>query len=128
MMRDLLDSVLFGFVAISESHFILWLSTSFFAFACFSLFNRAATQRQSFTLVLVLTRRVAALGVGLYAAFVVTVLLMAAGIDRKYYFLLFEFFSAAWLPTTLLIASLVIRSALGASKRDADQNVASQNT
>ncbi len=127
-MRDLLDSVIFGFVAISESHFILWLPISLFAFACFSPFNRAATQRQSFALVLVLARRLAALGIWLDAAFLVIVLFMAAGIDRKYYFLLFEFFSAAWLPTTILIASLVIRSALGASKRDADQNVAFQKT
>ena len=42
-------------------------------------------------------------GIGLVATFLVTVLLMAAVTDKKYYFLLFEFFSAAWLPTVLII-------------------------
>lgn len=102
-MRDLLDAVFFGFLAISESWLILWLAISFFVFACFSFFYRSATQ-QSFAVALVLARRVVGLGVGLTAAFLVAVLLMAIGVDKKYYFLLFEFFGAAWLPATLLIA------------------------
>ncbi|MBI5924611.1 MAG: hypothetical protein HY836_03360 [Aquabacterium sp.] len=105
-MQDLLDAALVGFVAISESQFILWLAVSFFAFACFSLFDRPAKQQLYFTVALVSARRVAGLGIGLIVAFLVTVLLMATGVDKKYYFLLFEFFSAAWLPTTLLIACL----------------------
>lgn len=107
-MRNLLDSVLFGFVAISESRFILWLAITFFAFACFLLFNRAAIQRRSFAVAFVSTRRAAGLGIGLVVAFLVAALLMATGVDKKYYFLLFEFFNAAWLPTTLLIAWLVM--------------------
>ncbi len=107
-MQDLLDAVLVGFVAISESQVILWLAIAFFAYACFLLFNRAAIQRRSFAVAFVSTRRAAGLGIGLVIAFLVTVLLMATGVDKNYYFLLFEFFSAAWLPTTLLIACLVM--------------------
>jgi hypothetical protein len=130
-MLDLLNSVLFGFAAIAESHFILWIAITLFTFASFSLFNRSTTQRQSFAIALVLARRVAALGILLDAAFLVATLLMATGIDKKYYYLLFEFFSTAWLPTTLLIASLIMyaqtlvtRSEFGASKCGADQDVA----
>ncbi|HRH16171.1 MAG TPA: hypothetical protein PKV17_10300 [Aquabacterium sp.] len=129
-MRNLLDSVLFGFVAISESQFILWLVIAFFAFACFLLFNRAAIQRRSFAVALVLTRRMAGSGIGLVLAFLVTVLLMATGVDKKYYFLLFEFVSAAWLPTTLLIACFFMyartfpsHSEYPAPRCDVDQDV-----
>lgn len=129
-MQDLLDAALVWFVALSESQFILWLTVSFFAFACFSLFDRPAKQQRYFAVALVSARRVAGLGIGLVVAFLVTVLLMATGIDKKYYFLLFEFFSAAWLPTTLLIAGLVMyartfpaHSEYPAPRCDVDQDV-----
>lgn len=102
-MLDLLDTLLFGFVAVSESQPIFLGTIFLFSLACFSLLNRSTLRGTGFTLIVGLASRVTGFGIGLVATFLVTVLLMAAATDKKYYFLLFEFFSAAWLPTVLII-------------------------
>lgn len=107
-MRDLLDTLLFGFVAVSESQPIFWGTLSLFSLACFSLLNGAMVRGTGFSLILELARRLTGLCIGLVATFLVTVLLMAVATDKKYYFLLFEFVSAAWLPAVLLIVGFVM--------------------
>lgn len=107
-MRDLLDTLLFGFLAVSDSQPIFWGAISLFSLACFSLLNGSMVRGTGFTLILGLARRLTGWCIGLVATFLVTVLLMAAATDKKYYFLLFEFFSAAWLPAVLIIVSFIV--------------------